>query len=95
MWKIKRLDKIKSDNENVRKDLIEVEVEWENNEDNNDMDFLIGNVRDNFKLTLPINVNAIQWNDFLTIYDFSQITRAICDNFESRVGNLWCNLYRK
>lgn len=91
--KIKRLDKIKSDDENIRKDLIEVEVEWENNEDNNDMDFLIGNVRDDFKLTLPINVNAIQWNDFLTIADFSQLTRTICDNFESRVGVTYDAIY--
>lgn len=58
--KIKKLSSIQSTEESDRVDIIEVEIEWENNEANNEVDALIGNLED-YKFTLPVTVNAIQW----------------------------------
>lgn len=58
--KVKELDKIQSDNEADRIDDLQIEVTWENNETNNDIDSQIGSVPDNV-ISLPIKVDVIQW----------------------------------
>lgn len=58
--KIKTLEQIKSENESDRIDNLEVEVTWENNEDNNDIDSQIGSVA-NSTIKLPVKVDVIQW----------------------------------
>ena len=58
--KIKTLEQIKSENESDRVDNLEVEVTWENNEDNNDIDSQIGSVA-NSTIKLPVKVDVIQW----------------------------------
>ncbi len=58
--KIKELAEIKSENETDRVDDLQIEVVWENNEDNNDIDSLIGSIPNNV-ISLPIKVDVIQW----------------------------------
>lgn len=58
--KIKELEKIKSDDEKDRIDELEIEVTWEDNQANNDIDSQIGSVPNNV-IKLPIKVDVIQW----------------------------------
>lgn len=58
--KVKTLEQIKSDDEDDRVDKLKVEVTWENNEDNNDIDSQIGSVA-NHTIKLPVKVDVIQW----------------------------------
>lgn len=79
--KIKRLNSIKSAEVTDRIDTLEVEVEWEDVEANNTTDYLIGNILQDYKLTLPITVNAIQWYELLKFSNFDKITPEYCQNF--------------
>lgn len=58
--KIKELEKIKSEDEKDRIDELEIEVTWEDNQANNDIDSQIGSVPNNV-IRLPIKVDVIQW----------------------------------
>ena len=58
--KVKKLEKIQSTNEADRIDDLQIEVTWENNEDNNDIDSQLGAIANN-TIKLPIKVNVIQW----------------------------------
>lgn len=57
---LKTLDEIKSDDEEIRIDEVEVEVKWENNEAYNEQDSLIGSVPNN-QITLPIILEFEQY----------------------------------
>lgn len=58
--RVKELSMIKSANEEDRIDEFEVEVTWEDDEANNDLDSKIGSIPNNL-IKLPIKVNVIQW----------------------------------
>ena len=57
---VKTLDEIQSEDEDVRIDKLEVEVKWENNEEYNEQDSIIGSVPNN-QITLPIIVEVQQY----------------------------------
>lgn len=58
--RVKKLSQIQSENETDRIDNLEVEVVWENDEANNEVDSIIGSVA-NRKIELPIKVDVIQY----------------------------------
>ncbi len=90
--KIKRLQTIKSTLASDRVDNIEIAVKWNDNRANDKTDLLIGNLKD-YKLKLPITVNAIQWYEFLKFSNFDKITEETCLNYDSFDGSSYQTLY--
>lgn len=57
---VKKLSEIQSEDEDVRLDDVKVEITWENDDENNEIDSKLGTVLDG-KITLPVNVRVTQW----------------------------------